>query len=233
MFAKRALLWGLPAWWTPNWGHRVAPVLGSFSPLGVTQARFLDSPCPGRPHFGVHLADPELGPLIQNVLRVGPPGGPSFELVFRPLGISRCFLYRRVRGGPIRGSASRTPNWVRRYEPIVVGSPCGQLFNPFSFPEYVQGAGGRMCRDRSCWGVERVPASFCPLEPIGSNRCGWTLLPPEHAHAGHAQGYVRGYVQGTCRACMGYVRCPRSFPRRHLVAHPCSKWARRQRAGGL
>ena len=76
-----------------------------------------------------------------------------------------------------------------------------------------------MCRDRSCWGVERVPASFCPLEPIGSNRCGWTLLPPEHAHAGHAQGYVRGYVQGTCRACMGYVRCPRSFQRSQLLTH--------------
>ena len=105
----------------------------------------------------------------------------------------------------------------------MVGSPCGQVFNQFSFPEYVQGAGERMYRDRSCGGVERFPVSFCLLEPIGSNRCGWALLPPEPAHAGHAQGYVRGYVQGTCRACMGYVRCPQNFPRRQLLTH-VAKW---------
>ena len=80
-----------------------------------------------------------------------------------------------------------------------------------------------MYRDRSCGGVERFPVSFCLLEPIGSNRCGWALLPPEPAHAGHAQGYVRGYVQGTCRACMGYVRCPQNFPRRQLLTH-VAKW---------
>ena len=112
-------LWGLPAWWTPNWGHRVAPVLGSFSPLGVTQARFLNRPCPGRPHFGVRLADPELGPLIQNVLRVGPPGGPSFELVFCLWEFQNVFCIA-VSGvgpfggslrGPRIGSADTNPLW--------------------------------------------------------------------------------------------------------------------------
>ena len=47
-----------------------APELGppggsSFGPafiFGDAQAKFFESPCPGRPHFGVHLADPETGP---------------------------------------------------------------------------------------------------------------------------------------------------------------------------
>ena len=62
-FGGACPLWGLlPAWRTPNWGHLVAPVLGPLSFSVIAQARFFESPCPGRPHFGVRLADPETGP---------------------------------------------------------------------------------------------------------------------------------------------------------------------------
>ena len=78
-FGGASALWGLlPAWRTPNWGHQVASNLGPFSLLNVTQTKFLESPCLGRPRFGDRLADPEKGPLIENMFTGGAAKRPQF-----------------------------------------------------------------------------------------------------------------------------------------------------------
>ena len=62
----------------PELGPPGGPSFGSVFCFGNSNFNVFDSPRPQRSHFGVRLADPKMGPSIQNLLAGGAARRPQF-----------------------------------------------------------------------------------------------------------------------------------------------------------